>query len=49
MPLLRFITLNVILENVTVISSKYVGVSNQSDCFIKNPHSEMKGMQEKEP
>ena len=34
------------------VTARYVitmaDVSNKSDCIIKNPHSEMKGLQEKE-
>ena len=47
MPSLRLMSLNVMmLLNAKVMSSQY-GVSNESDCIIKNPRSEMKGMQEK--
>ena len=50
---LRLTSLNVIMSlNVTVMSQychPYMAdVSNRSDCIIKNPVSEMKGMQEKE-
>ena len=46
MPSLRLMSLNVmILLNVTVSHHNVADDSNQSDCIIKNPHSEM---QEKE-
>ena len=40
--------ITIIKADVTECNDNMVDVSNQSDCIIKNPHSEMKSMQEKE-